>query len=348
MNKKSVVLKIIGIGFILVPFCINVYSIFRFISVLLGIVLLSIGLLLFQKKKGFKILILPILFFVLIYGLDYASVYFLGRIPILAYESVTNDTFSTFDSLLYRIYNCNGDKILDTFYQKNYVCDFTLDSIDINALLNNDTKNYQKYHSKFITVKGKISEVFGNDYLMLQAYEQQNNNLAGQLTFNKNSGLKISNNHGDLKFYNYYEIYDNVLVTGKIVKKENNTMMMQDAKIEIINNFDTFTVETIENKTCKNETKKLTSVAGYNYYSECLDKIYVNFGYDTIYDIILALETQKLTFDKWTKDVKKEENEEKELYKFDNYNLLNCKNSNTILIGNKKLKLSSKFCETIE
>jgi len=41
-----------------------------------------------------------------------------------------------------------------------------------------------------------------------------------------------------------------------------------------------------------------------------------------------------------------EENDEKELYKFDHYHLLKCKNTNTILIGTKKLKLTSNFCET--
>lgn len=347
MNKKSVLLKIIGVCLLLVPFGINKYSIVRFISVLLGILILCISLLMFQKKKGIKILLYPILFFIFVYGIDYASIYFLNRIPVLAYQNVSSNTFSTYDSLIYRIYNCNDKQILDTFYKENYVCDDALEPIEINAFLNNDTNNYQKYHSKFITVKGKISEVFGNDYILLQSYEQQENNLVGQLTFNKNSGLKIINNHNNLKFYNYYEIYDNVLVTGKVVKKENNTIIMQDAKIEVINNFEDFSVQTIEDKTCKNTTKKLTSVGKYNYYSQCLDKIYVNFGEDTIYDIILALETQKLTFDKWTKDIQKEEKEEQELYHFDNYNLLNCKNSNTILIGNKKLKLSSSFCETI-
>lgn len=347
MKKKSFLLIGIGILFIGSPFFFDEYNLLRLVSVLLGILFLSLGFLVTNKKNVFKILFYPLFFLILIYGMDIFFVSRWNRVPIFAYQNKTEETFSTFDSFLYRVYNCKDNRIFDFFYNQNYVCDYSLEPKEVNAFLSNGANNYQKYRSKFITVKGKVSEVFGNEYLLLQTYEQKENNLVGQLTFNKNTTLKVENNHGNLKLYNKYEIYDNVLVTGRIVKKEANTLIMQDAKIEVINNFEEFMIHTIEEKKCNQKIKKLTSTGEYTFYSDCLSEIFVKYDKDTIYDIILALETKKLTFDKWIKDVERKENEEKELYFFSQYNLLKCKNSNTILIGNKKLKLNSKFCEEI-
>lgn len=348
MNKKSLFLKMIGLILLISPFFFNRYSLIRLGVLLFGILILSLGIFLFKKTNILKIILYPLLLLLLFYGMDYACVFFLDRMPIFAYQNVMETNFSTFDSLIYRIYDCNGEKTLDSLYKLGYVCEYTLEEKDINAFLSSGANNYQKYRSKFVTIKGKVSEVFGNDYLSLQAYEQNSNNLVGQLTFNKNATLKIVNNQGDLKLYNNYEIYDNVLVTGRIVKKENNEIIMYDAKIQIVNNFDDFVVNTIEDKTCKNKLKKLTMVGEYTFYSNCFDDIFIKYDEDTIYDVILALETKKLTFDKWVKESSKEENETKELYKFADYNLLKCKESNTIIIGNKNMKLNSKVCETIE
>ncbi len=346
MNKKSFLFKIIGLLLVLISFFLNVYNLLRIVAILFGILLLTIGLLLFQKRKGLKIVLVPILLLIFMYAIDYGCVYFLGRVPIFVYENRTDNTFATYDSLLYRVYDCNGNTILDWLYKKSYVCDFPLEVKEINAFLDSGNNNYHKYRSKFVTIKGKVSEVFGNEYISLQAYEQKENNLGGELIFNKNVTLKIKNNQGNLKLYGNYEIYDNVLVTGRIYKKENNEIIMYDAKIETLNNFSEFSINVIEEKSCKNKRKELTKVGDYQYYSECLDEVFVKYDEDTIYDVILALETKKLSFEKWVGDIVPEENEEKELYKFDTYNLLKCKNTNTILIGNKKLKLNSNFCET--
>lgn len=349
MKKKSYLLKGIGCLLLCIPFLIHQYSLLRLMSVLLGILFLCVSFLLFSKKNIIKLLFYPLLFLCFSYGIDYVCVSLGNRIPIFAYQNRTEDaSIFTYDSVFYRVYNCQEKRIFDFLYQQNYICDTSMEPKEINAFLTNGANNYQKYRYKFVTIKGKVSEVFGNDYLLLQTYEQKENNLVGQLTFNKNSTIKIENNHKNLKFYNNYEIYDNILVTGRIVKKEDTTLIMHDAKIEIINDFDHFTINTIEEKKCTHRIKKLTTIGDYTFYSDCMNEIFVKYDENTIYDVILALETKKLTFDKWVKNIKKEENDEKELYLYSQYNLLKCKNTNTIVIGNKKMKLSSKICEEIK
>lgn len=344
MNKKTIIFLLLGILFIITPYFIKEYTIFRFVLELIGIILFNIGIFLLWKKGKVIKFIFPVFLILLLYSLDFLSVYSLETIPIFSYEH-KSDSFSTYDSFIYRIYNCQESKILDVLYKKNYVCENHLEVHDVNAFLSNISSNYKKYHSKFVTIKGKVSEVVGNDHITLQPYEQQENSLVGQISFNKNTSLVIKNNNNDLKFYGYYEIYDNVVVTGKIDSFANNTITLHDPKITLTNNFDSFTLNTIETKNCKNIQKELTKVGDYNYYSECLDKIFIKYDENTIYDIILALETKKITLEKLLKEGTKSENEEQELYKFSTYNLLKCKNTNTILIGSAKLKLSSKFCK---
>lgn len=348
MNKKRHFLN--GIGFLLIvfPFFINSYSLVRLLILFMGILTFGSGIFLKQRKKNFKVIFFLFFLLLFLYGIDSISVCFFHRFPIFAVRLTGDSNFSTFDSLLYRVYNCNGKKTFDSFYRLNYVCDYTLEKKEINSFLSSRDNNYQKYRSKFVTIQGKVSEVFGNEYLALQMYEQKENGLVGQIIFNKNSSLKVINNHGNLKFYNYYEIYDNVLVTGRIVKKENNEIIMYDAKIEVVNNFDDFTIQVIEDKTCKNKIKKLASVDEFNYYSNCLDEIFVKYDEETIYDIILALETKKLSFAQWITEGKKEDKKEYELYKFSNYNLLKCKDSNTIIIENNKLKSNQQICANFQ
>ncbi len=344
MNKKKIIFQLIGLISILFPFFINIFNYYRLFSFLFGIFILSFCS--FKKQRNYIktiMFILSVLF--LGYVADTSSAFFLKRIPIFSYKNIMNSNFYIYESLFYRIYTCENDQIFDEFYQKNYVCNFPLDTKEINVFLNNLESNYKKYHHKFITIKGKISEVYGNEYILLQSYEQKENSLVGQLTFNNGSSVKILNNQRNLKFYGNYEIYDTVLVTGRIVEKKDKEIVLHDPKIEIIQNFDNFKINIIEQKNCKKKLKELTKVGDIHFYSNCIDEVFVGYDEETIYDLILALETKKLTFEKWSAFADKEENEEKELYKFDNYHLLKCKTSNTIILGNNKLKLNSKLCE---
>lgn len=345
MAKKNLLLKIFGLLLIIFSFIFNLYSVFRIIGVLGGILLFLLGCFLYKKINVFKIILSLLILFIISYGIDCFFVY-LKREPVFAYKNKSSDDFYTYDSILYRIYSCSDNKTVDYFYQKNYVCDNHLKAIEINTFLDSFSSNYQKYYNKFITVTGKVSEVFGNDYIYLQPYKDKINGLLGEITFNQNVTLKIENNQQDLKFYNNYEIYDNVIVTGKIVKKDNNTIIMNDVKIDNINNYDNFAIDVKKTKECKNNINLLTT-ADYRYFTDCIDNIYVIYDEFTKYDLRFSLETKKITFDKLVSDKEYTENEEKELYKFSKYNILKCKNKNAILIGNTKLSLKSKFCENI-
>lgn len=344
MNKNNL-LKLLGILFIILPYFFNTYSLLRLLFLLIGIFIFLLGCFLLKKINVLKIILYLLLLIITTYGIDLVLTY-LGRTPIYAYQNKTDDRFFTYDSLIYRIFNCQEEKVFDFLYKMNYVCKTNLNEQDINSFLEKSSNNYNKYHNKFISIRGKVSEIKGNEYIYLQPFIQKTNGLVGELTFNKNLTLKVENNQENLKLYGNYEIYDNVIVTGKIVSKEKDTIIMHDVKIDKVNNFDNFSIEVKKSKDCKNDIKKLTTT-DYNYYSDCLEYIHVIYDEFTVYDLLLSLETNKLNFEKWVSGVNKEENDLKELYKFKDYSLLKCKSTNTVLIGSSKLKLTSKFCDNI-
>ncbi len=349
MNKKSLLLKILGLVLIIIPLCINRYSIFRLLSSLLGIIFLTVGILNRKKHYKLQIILYSILLLLLLYGIDYACTYFLKRIPIFSYEVISSNTVSTYDSILYRVYNCNGEYMFDSFYQKNYVCAGDVPIEEINSFLSNISSNYEKYHYKFVTVKGKVSEVFGNEYLTLQPYEQKDTNLIGQITFLKDASLVIANKDKDINLYEKYEIYDNVIVTGRIIKLEtNNKIVMRDAIIISTDNFDAFTINVVENKSCEKDIKKIAQTSDYTYYSSCLNSMYVKYNEENIYDLKFALESKKMTGEKLISNGEKLESNHAILYAFETYNIVKCIDKNAMIIGNKMLTLESNYCENIQ
>lgn len=98
MNKKAIIFIIIGTFFIIIPFFFNTYNIIRLISVLLGIVLITISLIFKENKNIYLIIIVPLILIVLTYSLDVLLYVELSKIPIYIYELKSNDKISTYNS----------------------------------------------------------------------------------------------------------------------------------------------------------------------------------------------------------------------------------------------------------
>ena len=82
MKKKKIFFIIIGLLLIIIPYFINVYSIYRLLSVLLGLILLEIGIIINKKNRVLLIVLLPIIFWGLSFGIDYGIVHLTKRIPV--------------------------------------------------------------------------------------------------------------------------------------------------------------------------------------------------------------------------------------------------------------------------
>lgn len=347
MNKKVVFFKLIGCLLVIFPFFYNRYSFLRALSVVLGI-MAFIGSMFMEKKACFKILLFLFISCIIIYGMDYVLVRYVNRVPIISYEIKSSKRVSTYNSFFYRVYNCNNAFIFDSFYEKNYVCDITLPEENVNSLLSHIVNNYKEYRNKFVNVNGKISAISGSTSIAMQVYENKESSMNGQVSFGDNVTLTIMN-EGKLTHVEDLKIYDTINVIGRIAgiknNGENKEIIMKDAKIISRNSFKKYEISIIENKSCEADLKLISKTDEYTYYSKCLDSIFVKYDQENIYDLGYVLTDKRMTFEQLTKNIEKKENDFQELYQFDEFRLIKCKNSNNIIIGNNKLKLDENYCE---
>ncbi len=348
MNKKSLLLTILGLILIIGPFFYNHYTIFRLISILIGIIVFNLGITLNKKNKILKVFLLSILSFLVTFGLDSSLVIYLNRIPILSYKIKSSNKVSTYNSFFYRVYDCNNSLIFDSFYQKKYACDIVLPEENVNSLLSHIVNNFKDYKNKFINVNGKISNISGSTSIGMQIFDTLENSINGQVRFSDNISLTIMNN-GKLVNAEDLKIFDTINVIGRIVKIKNNgqnkEIIMDDAKIISRNNYKTYEISVINNKTCELDLKLMSKTEDYTYYNNCLDAIYVKYDNENIYELGYVLTDKRMNLDMLIRNQEKEENYNLELYQLNEFNLVKCKNSNNIIIGNKSLNLDTNYCE---
>lgn len=347
MNKKSLVLLIIGFLLLIVAFIISSYNIIKLIFLLVGIILCSIGI--YVNYKNYITSILVCLFLLIAsYGIDTFLFYKFDKIPIFVYEVVSNNKVKVYNSLFYRIFDCNNSLILDYGYKKNYVCDnLSLDQIDINEFLSDFENVYEKYNNKFVKITGKISKISGNDYLELNSYTLGENKLNGYVNFNSNYIVRVKVNENLSK----YRIYDDITVIGRLesMKVDNGVFIFElvDSKLIASNVYDSFEYEVINS-----DDKDLISYVNLqNYYLYGINTIYLKYSNDTIYELNYLITDDRITLDDILKNANSEEilrNEEGEIvankYTLEKFNVLVCNNDKKI-IANKDYNLSVDLCD---
>ena len=85
MERKRLTLVILSLLFIVAPFFINIYSIYKLLSLLLGIILLDVSFAMSKKVNIFLIIYLPILLLIFTYSIDYIKTYTLNVSPIVCF-----------------------------------------------------------------------------------------------------------------------------------------------------------------------------------------------------------------------------------------------------------------------
>lgn len=345
MKKKRKILIGIGLLFSVFAFLINTYSMMRILLLLIGIAFVAFSS---EKKFTFQcfvcFLLLGMSFFI-----DYAVVFTGNRIPIFSIEVKSSKTISTYNSFFYRVYDCNHALIFDAFYTQSFQCKDSLETLEANSFLSNIETNYKKYRGKFIKLKGKVSHVSGNEYFTISPYEKIENGLNGQVKFSDNITLKVINSDKKV-LLDQYKIYDEVTVIGRLEDFKNKegiqSATLVDTRIFELTEYDTYEITAVENKKCESDLKLISKTDEYNYYSSCLEKIYVKYAEDNIYELSYVLTDKRMTYEKLIEDRLHEENDTMSLYVYDDFHIIRCKNSNHVIIGDKKLDLDTKYCES--
>ena len=111
MKKRLIVLLGLGLTLMIVPFLINIYSIFRIISLVVGIILITVSLCLKKKRNVFYIILVPLIMLVFSYGIDTLLFYTLKRVPVFSYAIKSSDKMRTYNSFFYRVFDLLVDPV---------------------------------------------------------------------------------------------------------------------------------------------------------------------------------------------------------------------------------------------
>lgn len=344
MKKK--ILLIIGLILIIVPFLVNTYSGFRLISVLLGMVLVVLW---FYKRNKNNIFFTILLFIILIigtYDLDMFLYYKFTRIPLYVIETISSDKVSVYNSIFYRIYNCDSELTFDYGYDLSYSCSSeSLSSLNINDILKDPEDLYSTYKGKFIKVEGKISKITGNDSLTLSLYELSDDTLNGYVNFNLNYNIKVNTNES----LNNYRVYDNIVVIG-LVKSIDAldgvyTITLDDTLLIPDSVYDDYEISIVSGN------EGLTNLVKENdYYFYDIDEFNIIYDEENIYELSYLLLDSRLTWDdliviKTYKTIKNEDDEELvKIYSEEEYTLLDCANGKKI-VANRKTEVDETICD---
>lgn len=343
MKKRLIVLLGLGLTLMIVPFLINIYSIFRIISLLVGIILITVSLCLKKKRNIFYIILVPLIMLVFSYGIDTLLFYTLKRVPVFSYAIKSSDKMRTYNSFFYRVFDCNGNLTLDYGYTKNYVCsNDCLDAININSFMQDAEESFKKYHHKFVHIYGKISKITGNENIELASFTESNNTLNGYVNFNLNNILIVNTEENLSK----YRIYDYVDVYGKVTSINDGKITLTNTKLVASNIYDTYSFEIIASD--DNKLTNLVKEKDYYYYG--LNTINVKYDSDNIYELSYLLTDDRFKFDDLIKGKEYEvfKNEEDvevaKKYKLEKFDLLECSNGKKI-VANSKSKANQSICD---
>ena len=343
MKKRLIVLLGLGLTLMIVPFLINIYSIFRIISLVLGIILITVSLCLKKKRNIFYIILVPLIMLVFSYGIDTLLFYTLKRVPVFSYAIKSSDKMRTYNSFFYRVFDCNGNLTLDYGYTKNYVCsNDCLDAININSFMQDAEESFKKYHHKFVHIYGKISKITGNENIELASFTESDNTLNGYVNFNLNNILIVNTEENLSK----YRIYDYVDVYGKVTSINDGKITLTNTKLVASNIYDTYSFEIIASD--DNKLTNLVKEKDYYYYG--LNTINVKYDGNNIYELSYLLTDDRFKLDDLIKDKEYEifKNEEDvevaKKYKLEKFDLLECSNGKKI-VANSKNKANQSICD---
>lgn len=347
--KGKLFLVTLSLILIIIPFFIKEYQIIRLLSAVLGLILLTFSLFINKKKNIFKITIVFLSFFGELFLIDYLLVSFNNMHPILSIKVISSEEVSNYNALFYRTYNCQGNQMIDHLYREVYACNVILEETSINTLSNVILNDYSNYNQKFFNIQGKISKIEGNNVLELQSYETTENKLNGHVSFRDHITIQV--NLGNRYDLSDYKIYDTINIIGRISSKKNshNTtyIYLKDAILLETNLYKTFNLDINKQKVCDNDLKLISKTNEYNFYSSCLNEIYVNYDEDNVYELSYVLTDHRMTLEKLIENAKITQDEELTLYETDKINILKC-STNNVILGDTKLNLNTNICEQFD
>lgn len=341
MKKLKIILCLTGVLLMIIPFLVHTYSIYRFIVLSIGIIALLIGICLKNKGLIYKIPLYLLLLIILSLILDFLNYKIFKSSPIIAYKVKSSDKVATYNSLFYRIYDCNGKLVIDN-YDRNYACQASdIPKISINEFLENPKQSYKEYKNKFVKLEGKIGSIIGASSLTLNAYTEAEEVKNGYVTFDLEKEVRVNElNINPSQYFNY----DYVVIIGRVVSFDDTkaqTIYLDDAIVVDNHIYDNY--ELIVNNIDTDDILKKGDI-----YYVGISSIFYKYREDILYELDYLLSDKRESITNLIKNQEKEIiNENDTLYKLKDYQIILCANKKTLLVNNRISKYDT-LCENIE
>ena len=367
-KKKEIFLTYIIISVILLAIALltPINNIIRLILSIISLVILTIRQykILGKNKKNLPIYTLAYLITIIL--LDSICVITFNKLPIYAINIINDNNMRVYNALGYQVWQCNKQKpntlIVKPFYNKGYLCSIEeIDNIGINELITSLNNNYEEYRNTYVKVTGKISKKNGQNYIEMQSYTENGDNLNGYVTFSETITLAILF-EANVPELDVYDIYDEITVVGKIKNMDatNDSRTIYMTESELVSNLklDEYTVEvdSIPTKNIKGDKNLIHQTKDKDIYTYGISNFVVTF--DSVeYELPAVLSSNKLDINtlisKATNTITNltNPNDKTTLYELEEYyNIIVCdpQTSRDIIITSPKIGLDDITCTIVE
>lgn len=358
-NQISFISLTLSILLIAISIIIKKATVIRAILWILSIFLLTLNIVLSNKIKITKTIIIFLVLLISSFFIDGIIVYTFKKVPVFYYNTITSENSIVYNSIGVRVWQCDKNDfdnlIIDPFYEKGYMCNAEdITPIDSNSFLNSIVENHDDYYNKYVKITGKISKTSGQNYIEMRPYSTSEITVNGYVEFADNITLKIIFNTSEPSLDNY-DIYDEITIVGVIKNLENSsskyTVYMYDSKIVSSLDLDEHTITITSSKSCSTDQKLIYSNDKSNIYTYCIDEAIVSYPYNK-YELPQALSSNKISIEELysgSDDIIKNTENNSMIYRFEDYSILVCDQSlsKDIIIGHKKLSFEDVKCQSI-
>ena len=343
---KRFISLIIGIILLVIGLLLNRFNMIRFFLCLVSIILLTYSSQLERDNKKLFIPLCAIFFFFFILSLDYLCVCTLKRIPIFSYSVVKNEEGTVYNSFGYRVWSCKNNTFkVDPLYKVGYFCDVrNAREENINNVLSTVVNNFDEYKGTYVKIIGRVASVIDSKSFYMQSYKEEN----GIIKFDETNKLYVLFDVEDKTVSNLMS-GSVITVSGKIERKEDSDIYMIDSKVVKENESAGKLYVENDNGKCEYAKEYWFSTSTNTYYKSCIKDINMNINNNN-YNLASALQNNIITLD----EIKNEANayltqskDNSKMYVYDYFKILVCDSSknNDIIIGQTTMEFGDGYCK---
>ena len=348
--SKRLISMILGTALLAISLLMSKFNLIRAIFCILSIIILTYSFSLERTNKKLFVPLFIIIFSLFVICLDYLVVGMFKKTPILTYSIVSSDSGKVYNALGYRVWKCSDNTFkLDPLYKLGYYCDKkTMSSESINNVLDKLAKNIDDYKDNYVKITGRVTGVIDEKTFYMSTFKEINN----EIEYNEDYKLIVEFN---VKSSNVYNLERDSVVTvlGRINKKENNNIYMNDASFTSdAQKSGSVTLKAEVDSKCEFDKELWFEADETIYYRSCIQDVNITIN-NNQYSISDALKNKYISLDDLkNKSIGRLTNPSKDnsnLYKFQDFNMLVCDESYSkdVIIGKNTMSLDDGYCVNV-